>query len=611
MNTIKIITGLLIAVGLILTSGCADFLDENPPHIMTPDKLFTSVDGYESGINGLYALMRQEREGYRFTSGFGNVGLRAIVHLAGTDNVAVNTKGELSNIMADWKKSNVTTDPGLKSLYSWLYQVVNSANMIIIRAEKSDINWGNDETKYRIIAEARLARAWAYRHLTYLWGNVPLVLTEPSGSNIRTDYTRDPVAEIRKVMISDLRYAQERLPWKPAKTGHASKGVALTYLAEIYLAVNKPDSALFFANKCIDEGPYKLITNRYGAKSQNKGVAFMDMFQPENVDIEKGNTEALWVMQWQRNVVGGGDNLMRHETVIRYQNERNNPTTGNLNNYGGNIIIPTEERGGRGWNRTAITPYALYLYNLSSDPAAGLIDERGSEYAVKKYFVLSDADSISKTINGFTNKRWAIGDTVWIRTVSATGSYGRVPWDKTRSGANNFELLLNVGSNNIGRTDWPFSLKFAFCDAGYPTTTESHQNQMYMRLSETILLKAEALLRLGRTGEAADEINKLRDRAHAKRVTAEEMSIDLIVDERSRELILEEQRRYTLLRMGGQYFYDRVTRYNTKNLNLQLRDTLYPIPQSVIDANIGLPMENNPGFFYDGSGGEEEEDNYS
>ncbi|MCL2651602.1 MAG: RagB/SusD family nutrient uptake outer membrane protein, partial [Candidatus Azobacteroides sp.] len=290
MNTIKNMKGLLIAAGLIFLAGCSDFLEENPPHIMTSDKLYTSVDGYESGIDGLYALMRQEREGYRITTGFGHVGLRAIVYMAGTDNVAANTTGELSTIMTDWKRYNVTTDPGLKSLFSWLYQVVNLSNTIIIRAEKSDINWGNDETKYRIIAEAHLARAWAYRHLTYLWGNVPLVLTEPSGSNIRADFTRDPVSAIRKVMIADLRYAEEYLPWKPAKVGHASKGVALTYLSEMYLAVNKPDSALFFANKCIDEGPYQLITKRYGSKSQGKGVTFMDMFQPENVNIETGNT---------------------------------------------------------------------------------------------------------------------------------------------------------------------------------------------------------------------------------------------------------------------------------------------------------------------------------
>lgn len=586
----------LLTVAVITFSACSpDLLNENPPHFTTADELYTSVEGYELGVNGLYSLMRQEREGYKFTSGFGAVGLRAIIHMAGTDNVAVNTKGDLSNIMADWKKSNVSTDKGLTSLFSWLYKIVNASNTIINRAEDADINWGSDATKHRIIAEARTARAWAYRHLTYLWGNVPLVLEESSGDNIRADYTRDPVSEIRKVIIADLLYAQEYLPWSPVKTGRMTKGVALTYLAETYLVVNKPDSALYYADKCINEGPYALIQNRYGSGTGKPGVAFMDMFNPENVNIENGNTEALWVMQWQKNVTGGGDNLMRHETVIRYQRSKN---------YLDNIVVPTEERGGRGWNRTAITPYALKLYYQSSDSLAGLLDERGSEYAIKKYFVLNEADTLSREVNPGTGKRWAYGDTIWI-AAGGSGSK-KYPYDKTKSGAYNFNLLGT--GKSIGGNDWPFSLKFAHCDAGYPNATESHQDQTYMRLAETVLLKAEAHYRLNQPDLAADEINKLRDRANAKRVTGAEMSIDLIVDERSRELILEEQRRYTLLRMGGQYFYDRVTLHNDKNQNLQLRDTLYPIPQTVIDANLEKPMDNNPGFFYEGPGEEEEGD---
>ena len=593
MNTKKNIKYLLAAVAILFSACSDDFLKENPPHFTSADKLYTSVEGYESGINGLYSLMRQEREGYRFTSGFGAIGLRAIIHMAGTDNVAVNTRGDLSNIMSDWRRSNVSTDAGLRSLFAWLYSVVNASNTIINRAENADIDfdWGDDATKHRIIAEARTARAWAYRHLTYLWGNVPLILDEVSGDAVRADFTRDPVSEIREVIIEDLRYAQEHLPWLPAKAGRMTKGVALTYLSEMFLAVNEPDSALFYAEKCIDEGPYRLVENRYGAGSNRPGVAFMDMFNPENVNIESGNTEALWVMQWQRNVIGGGDNLMRHETVTRYQTS---------SNFLDNIIVPTEERGGRGWNRIAITPYAFKLYYQSSDSVAGLLDERGSEYAINKYFILCEADTISKDINPGTGRRWALGDTIWIAASSGGGR--NFPYDKTESGAYNFNLLENRTINS----NWPFSLKFAHCDPGYPLATETHLNQTYMRLAETILLKAEAHFRLNQPDLAADEMNKLRDRANAKRITAAEMSIDQILEERSRELILEEQRRYTLLRaLGGREFFLRVTAHNTKDQNLQLRDTLFPIPQSVIDANIDLLMENNPGFFYEGPAAEE------
>jgi starch-binding outer membrane protein, SusD/RagB family len=161
-------------------------------------------------------------------------------------------------------------------------------------------------------------------------------------------------------------------------------------------------------------------------------------------------------------------------------------------------------------------------------------------------------------------------------------------------------LLPASSANN---NDWPYSLKFAHCDPGFPTTTESHFDQVYMRLAETILIRAEAKGRLGDMTGAAADINLLRARANAKPVTAADLGgtltafIDYILDERSRELIVEEQRRYTLLRMGGaDFFYRRVSTQNTISKNLTLRDTLFPIPQSVIDANISRPMPQNAGW---------------
>jgi hypothetical protein len=59
--------------------------------------------------------------------------------------------------------------------------------------------------------------------------------------------------------------------------------------------------------------------------------------------------------------------------------------------------------------------------------------------------------------------------------------------------------------------------------------------------------------------------------------------------------VTEEQRRYTLLRTGT--YLDRVKRYNPITAPVvTARDTLLPIPQDVIDANIGKPMRQNPGF---------------
>ncbi|MBK5209896.1 MAG: RagB/SusD family nutrient uptake outer membrane protein [Flavobacteriaceae bacterium] len=567
-----------------------DLLVERPPNFTTADALYTSVEGFDAGLNGLYSLARQERDGIKYTGGFGQIDLRAAIFLAGTDNIAHGSTGGLTSILADWSKST-SADPNIDFMFLWLYKVVSASNTIITRAENPDVDWGAGDDKERVLAEARTIRAWAYRHLTYLWGDVPLILEEITGENIITNVTREKIATVRAAIIEDLEFAEQYLPWLPDKAGRLTRGVAQTYLAEMYLAIGDPATSLIWSNKCINEGPYSLITSRYGAGASKPGSPFMDMFNPDNTNISAGNTEALWVMQWEQGSSAGGINLMRHESTMRYETVSYSGVKG--------FLTSTDERGGRGWSRQTILKDALLLYYALSDFSLGKIDQRGNDTAIRKYFIVSDSDNFSGVKNTATNQNWKVGDTVWLATPVSKKKVPD-PGKRSLSGAYNFNLLPEDQDNE---NDWPYSLKFAHNDPGFPRTTESHIDQIYMRLAETILLRAEAKGRTGDLTGAASDINMLRDRANAKRVSAADFGgdmttfLDYILDERSRELILEEQRRYTLLRMGGEkFFYRRVNNFNKITENLQMRDTLFPIPQSVIDANLSSVMPQNPGF---------------
>jgi hypothetical protein len=122
-----------------------------------------------------------------------------------------------------------------------------------------------------------------------------------------------------------------------------------------------------------------------------------------------------------------------------------------------------------------------------------------------------------------------------------------------------------------------------------------YNDQVYLRLAETYLLKAEAQLLLGSPGEAAQTINIIRERSNASPVSAGDIDIDFILEERSRELLCEEHRRYTLLRTGK--WLERVKMYNHNGGQVAREiDQLFPIPQSVIDANLTQEMPQNPGF---------------
>ncbi len=589
----RIWTSALLVAGVLLAAGCSgDLLEEHPETLYTPDRVYASEAGFELGLNGLYALARQEREGYGYTDSFGATGLYALMNIGGTDNYncGAGASGEFSSIYKNWATANVPTDKSLKAAFSWLYNTVLAANTIIGRVDNPAVGWSSDASKLRVEAEARLIRAWAYRHLSYLWGKVPLTLEETTGENFRTDWVRDDVSVVRAQIIEDLKFAAANMEWTPSKSGRATKGVALTYLAEMYLAEAGTGDEGFdeellalawaAADECIGQGPYRLVRERMGS---GEGCAFMDMFDASNVNIASGNTEALWVMQWEKNVMGGGNNLMRFSLRPKFDT---------ANKLASTITISYEEesRGGRGFARAAITKWALELYDKSSDYAAGIVDDRGSEWAIAKYYVLTDKDTFSGE-NAYTGQPWKIGDRVFIG-ASKDADAGN-PGKSTLYGF----AGLKSGSKEGDNSNWPYTLKYSYCDPGYPKNNESHNDQVYMRLAETYLLRAEASLKRGMIAEAAADINELRSRAHALPVAESDVTMETILEERSRELLGEEQRRYTLRRtMNAEDFVEWITARNGKDQGLSERDYLFPVPQSVIDANVSVPMEQNPGF---------------
>ena len=87
---------------------------------------------------------------------------------------------------------------------------------------------------------------------------------------------------------------------KPRCQGRMTKGAIQTLLAEMYLTIKKPDSALYWCDQVINNSAYALTTERYGVKMTDpKGSAFGDMFKEGNQNREQGNKEALWVFQFE------------------------------------------------------------------------------------------------------------------------------------------------------------------------------------------------------------------------------------------------------------------------------------------------------------------------
>lgn len=103
------------------------------------------------------------------------------------------------------------------------------------------------------------------------------------------------------------------------------------------------------------------------------------------------------------------------------------------------------------------------------------------------------------------------------------------------------------------------------------------------RLGDIYLMKAEAMLRGGKTAaDAVEYVNPIRERANVDTWTAADLTLESLLAERGREMFFEGHRRQDLIRFGqfNKSWWE-------KDASTSDRNT-FPIPQWVIDANPNL-----------------------
>lgn len=78
-------------------------------------------------------------------------------------------------------------------------------------------------------------------------------------------------------------------------------------LAELYLALGKDQEAVNAATLVIDNPALELMRNRFGSrKSETDKDVYWDLFRRNNQNRAAGNTEGVWVIQFEIDTPGGG-----------------------------------------------------------------------------------------------------------------------------------------------------------------------------------------------------------------------------------------------------------------------------------------------------------------
>lgn len=566
MKSIKYQIIYIIIIG-IFTGGCFgdDILNETPLDFLSPENAYVTVSDFNAAVIALYDQSRLALSDGEH---------RPLDYIYGTD-LGYNGANQLNQRFGSYLATLLPTS--VQSVFHWrqYYSIISGANIILNRLENASLP---DSQKTLIEAQAKLFRGLAYRNLAHLYGGVPIELEEVQSP--KTDYVRSSRNEVYEAAAADLEFASANLPGiTQVRDGEISNLAAYHILAEVYVSLQRWNDAILAASQVIDDPNTALMMQRFGSMANEPGDVYWDLSRRYNQNRGAGNTEGIWVWQYEVDVPGGviSSSALRGPRLERDHAPR--PWSFTVRDPSGVApFLPvgvSDNTGGRGIGRFRGSNHLNYgIWHFDWN------DMRNSEYNF-----IRDVEFNNPASEWFGQK---ISDhmPLFRRTLNDTiRNFYPYQSKVTTPGQHPAELFMDPVLKTLISS----------------TAGTTYSDQYHIRLAETYLLRAEAHLGNGNPQSAAEDINVVRARANARLVNAGEIDIDFILDERMRELGVEEKRRLTLNRLG--LLYDRTSRYCEGHptaanfgVDVQPYHNLFPIPFTEIERNTGAVLTQNPGY---------------
>jgi tetratricopeptide (TPR) repeat protein len=573
----------LTILSLLCFVSCNDdsFLKENADDFLTVDNSYLNAAQFRTGLNEFYRIVRQN---YNFTDN------PAYFFQYGSGTDMFFRPNSDSEPFTDWSYINSSTDI-FRVVYGRHFGMLYNINLLLKQTDNASVHWNNENEKLAIQAEARFFRGYCYRYLGFLFGGVP-ILKEPIETPSLA-FTRNTREEVYKSCIEDFEFASQYLPTSVTEPGRIVKAAAYHYLAEMYIAMGDESGDKSYYQKAIDAasmiidqkvGEYHLMTERFGYRKDVTGKdSFWDLFQMRstngfsNFSYQTGNKESIWVIQVDKYITGG----LNDGLTTRTDQERVFwPAFWGSTKFGYTGIARDWTGRGVSWLR----PTNYFLYDLWAK--SGPEDQRNAEFNINRIYrspnpIIKGAEVSNYDTTYVTEVTLADGTPYTVKTHP--GDIIKKEWLTSRQDTMErfYPRIMKLGS------DWHYAAE----------PSNGFVMEFYaIRLAETYLIRAEAYMKNGNKEKAANDINTVRSRVKAKPISASDINIDYILDERARELVGEEFRTMTLCRLG--LLYDRTKRfgYTASQNTVKEKNNLCPIPQSVIDANSQAEFPNNPGY---------------
>jgi starch-binding outer membrane protein, SusD/RagB family len=294
---------LIAGAGLIWMAACKKQLEEKAYSFNTQADYYKTAQDAQTAINGVFSAL-QAQTAYQRTAWL-------IAELP-ADNLIGNTTAERAEL------NTFKWTPGNVEIYNWWktqYQVINRANDVIQYVP--DINM-DVTSRSNIVGNARFLRAMAYFELVRNFGDVPLVLRPIVNKDDTLLFpSRVPAADVYKVIIDDLKYAEANCFAEnkilPANKGMVSSGAATTLLAKVYLQrasttfadAQDNQNALTALNKVIASKQYSLLPKYTDVFDNDKKNGAEHIFSIQFGPVQTGITSNIIVRMFYPGQLGG------------------------------------------------------------------------------------------------------------------------------------------------------------------------------------------------------------------------------------------------------------------------------------------------------------------
>lgn len=531
-------------------TSCEDYLNEENIANVTASGYYTTAAGLEDAVRATYGIMK---EYYGPEIGW-------TMSVFGTDTYRAGADGS-HKYMGRYDSGHNSEARYMRDTWRIFYRQVNQANAVIARAEGVE---DMDATlKSRRIAEAKFLRALAYFNLVRHYGDIHLSLEETEGVEITANKTS--ASEVYAAITSDLNDAISGLEDNPSDYGRASIPAAQFLLAKVKLSQPSPDAS----------GAESLMTSVINNPRFSLLSDFSDLWRLDN----ERNSEVVWAIQNSKSQVDEGLDGYGHRGHLYF-----------LMEYDKKPAMTRDTENGRPWKRFRPTEYLMDV----------VFADRQNDSRYDKTFKHVWYANVGNDggPNGVPVK---VGDTALYIPGPGLDKNGvdmDAYWTEAKQKTVNYEVYT---SNEWDTRTFPSLNKWIDNSRPNRQHTQGQRDYLLMRLADAYLIRAEARLAQGNTSGAADDINVIRTRAAwdaskvaAMQITAADVDIDFILDERARELVGEGHRWFDLKRTGQ--LISRVRAHNSDaKANIKDHHIVRPIPLSQIDRTDG-GYAQNPGY---------------